>query len=410
MRQALLLGLAVIACKSDALPSGKGGATAGGGSGSAAEGGSPSDGGESGGSGGVRSARFEAAPAPAVELPDCGPGCRIALRGPIVHSAGWGHAFATDAVADTGRGWLMYAAVGSDETLLLRQGIYGDDNPSDNPALAMMNGRHLAYTSVTWPNATITVYDRVTKLHSSYFDYNQETLGVFQLLLGPEHVFWLYPGGTGSAALATGEVVEFPDRFACKRACVMEGRIVCANEASVRIDAIDATTLKREPIDDGGAMQIESGCSPDGKRMVWVDYRDPPGPEALLSGRRVGGEIYMYDAVSDRTSRLTHDLPVRSVPKTRPTVGTELAVWRETCATCPESYRYAQEFYALARDLIKYDLETGERCRFSDVRFGGWMSLHGRHLYAYWTDDLEQYLVDLDLDSPEIPWACEPGR
>jgi hypothetical protein len=410
MRRAWLLGFAVLACKSEGLTDGQGGAAEGGRSGGAGNGAVSNARGGSGGAGGVHSSRFDVVTATGGVFPDCGPGCRIALRGPIAHAPGWGHGYTADAVSDTGRGRLMYAALGSDETLLLRQGIYAVDDPSDLPTLAVMSGRHLAYTSVTWPNATITVYDRVTKLHSSYFDYDQETLGVFQLLLGPEHVFWLYPGGTGRATLATGEVVEFPDRFACTRACVMGQRIVCANEAWDRIQAIEPSTLKGKLIDDGGAMQIESGCSPGGERMVWVDYRDPPGPESTRSGRRAGGEIYMYDAASDTTSRLTHDLPARSVPKTRPTVGTDLAVWRETCATCPETYQFAQEFYALARDLIKYDLETGERCRFSDIRFGGWMSLHGHHLYAYWTDDLEQYLVDLDLDSPEIPWVCELGR
>jgi hypothetical protein len=408
MRLAWLLGVGIVACKSEALTGGEGGAVEGGHRGGAGNGAGANAGSETGGDGGVRSARFEAVPAAGGGLPSCGPGCRVALRGPIAHAPSWGHAFALDAVADTGKGRLMYAELGSDETLLLRQGTTGDE-PRDEPVFTVMNGQHLAYASLTWPNATVMVYDRASKLHSSYFDYNQETLGVFQLLLGPEHVFWLHPGGTGRAVLTTGDVVESPERLACTRGCAMGARLVCANESTNRIEAIEPSTLKRERIDDGGALQIESGCSPDGERMVWVDYRDAPGPESTLSGRRTGGEIYVYDAVSDRTSRLTHDLPARSIPKTRPTVGTDLAVWREACDGCPESYQFSQEFYALARDLIKLDLETGERCRLANVRFGGWMSLHGHHLYAYWTDDLEQYLVDLDLDSPEVPWVCEPG-
>jgi hypothetical protein len=301
----------------------------------------------------------------------------------------------------------MYAELGSDETLLLRQGVYEGDNPRDNPVFAVMDERHLAYASLTWPNATVTVYDRIAKLHSSYFDYDQERLGVFQLLLGQEHVFWLYPGGAGSAELATGKVTEFPERMSCKRACAMGTRLVCANEATNRIEAIEPETLKRAPVDDGDALQIESGCFPDAERMVWVDYRDPPGPESTLSGRRVGGEIYLYEAASNKTRRLTNDLPARSVPKTRPAVGTDLVVWREACAECSESFEFSQEFYALARDLIKYDLETGERCRLADVNYGGWMSVHGHHLYAYWTDGLEQYLVDLDLDDAALPWVCD---
>jgi hypothetical protein len=362
-----------------------------------------------GGTGGVRSAQHAPTVLTAPATGDCGPGCRIALGAPIQHGSGWGHGYGPDAVADTGRGLLLYSTVGSVQTLVLRRAIPGEP-PRDSPVFAAFHGSRLAYSSLTWPTGTITVYDPATKLHSSYFDYDQPGLNVFELWLTDDYVFWLHPSGIGRADLKTGGVSEFSNRMSCSRACVMDGKIICADNGTTRIERVDPETLSRTLVDDGGAMQIESGCSPDGERVVWVDFRDPPGPESTLSGRRVGGEIYMHEAATGDIRRLTNDLPQRSIPKTRPAVGTDLAVWREAREDCGEDFEFSQDFYACASVLVKYELETGRRCRRTDVAYGGWMSVHGHSLYAYWSDTNERYLVEVDLDDDGIPWICEDGR
>ena len=38
---------------------------------------------------------------------------------------------------------------------------------------------------------------------------------------------------------------------------------------------------------------------------------------------------------------------------------------------------------------------------------GAYPSLHGHHLYGYWNDGKNRYLVDVDLDDPGLNWVCE---
>jgi hypothetical protein len=58
-------------------------------------------------------------------------------------------------------------------------------------------------------------------------------------------------------------------------------------------------------LDDGGALQLDVGCDPEGQRAVWVDFRDPPSRESTFSGKRVGGDIYLYAASTKKVTRLT---------------------------------------------------------------------------------------------------------
>jgi hypothetical protein len=136
-------------------------------------------------------------------------------------------------------------------------------------------------------------------------------------------------------------------------------------------------------------------------------FRDPPGPASTYTGRRTGSDIYLYEARSNETRRLTFDVPARSVPKAFAAAGDDLVVWLEPCEGCGDDFPTAQEFYATASVLVKFSLADGTRCRLHDAPYGGSVSVHGHHLYSYWTDNEEQYLVDVDLDHPDILWACD---
>jgi hypothetical protein len=143
----------------------------------------------------------------------------------------------------------MYATLGSEQTLLLRKGVPGGDNPRDDPVFSVIQGERLAYASITWPRSTVTVYDRRTKLHSSYFEYDQPSLDVFQLLLSDDYVFWLYPGGTGRAHLATGKVDQFADRLSCWRSAGSWFRFpsIPPSAPSTRVVAACELVRKRTP-------------------------------------------------------------------------------------------------------------------------------------------------------------------
>jgi hypothetical protein len=143
----------------------------------------------------------------------------------------------------------MYATLGSEQTLLLRKGVLGGDNPRDDPVFSVIQGERLAYASITWPRSTVTVYDRRTKRHSSYFEYDQPSLDVFQLLLSDDYVFWLYPGGTGRAHLATGKVDQFADRLSCWRSAGSWFRFpsIPPSAPSTRVVAACELVRKRTP-------------------------------------------------------------------------------------------------------------------------------------------------------------------
>jgi hypothetical protein len=80
-----LLGSALLGCRNGSTN----GAQAGGG-GQHAEAGTAGDRSDSpSGAGGVASSTYDAEVVDGGEPPDCGPGCRLALRGPVVHESGW---------------------------------------------------------------------------------------------------------------------------------------------------------------------------------------------------------------------------------------------------------------------------------------------------------------------------------
>jgi hypothetical protein len=334
---------------------------------------------------------------------ECGPGCRLALDRPIQHATSWGHAYNAVGVADT-NGLLFYSRVGATETELLRGG--------ESSAFPHLEGSLMSYAFFTWPAGDIVVYDFGTRRHTPYFHFDdQVSYGLYQTIVSDKYVFWTHAGGTGRATLATGEATPaFMSETPCHRACIFGNSIVCGSDSTERMELIDQDTGMHALVDDGGAMQLQSGCSPDRQKVAWIDFRDPPGRTSTYFGARVGGEVYMRELASGQTRRLTHDSPASPVTKGWAAVGDDLAFWIEPCETCEKNFEFQQTFYAAATTLVKLDLVSGRRCRLEMTPYGGYMSVHGHHLYAYHPHlDRNLYLVDVDVDHPAIPWKCEPS-
>jgi hypothetical protein len=326
--------------------------------------------------------------------PDCGPGCRIAL-GPVTHG-GWGHAFNEQFVADSGPKSLYLARVGSNETRNVSSGV-----------LPAFYGNAFSYLVNTFPSGDIAVYDITKAKTTPYFHFDDNTkFGSVQTFLSDKYVFWSYSGGVGKADLRTGEVTKFYKReLQCDATCFHGNDLVCGENAR-RVQLIDQNSGTARPLDDGGAMQAESSCRPDATGIVWVDYRDPPGQSSTLDARS-GGEIYLYDFGAGATKRLTHDSPARPIPKAYPAIDSDLATWLEPCASCASTYTDEGQFYSAMSTLVRFKLATGERCRLENVTYGVWPSLHGHHLYSYWSSPEGRFLVDVDLDDAQLAWKCD---
>ncbi len=331
-------------------------------------------------------------------LPDCGPGCRIALKRPIIHAA-WGHGFSTTWVADTNPQELAFAQVGSDKTFLLRQ----------ESALARVNGDHIGYVGFdAWPKGEIAVIDATNLTRRVYYAFpDSKELGFSGTFLTDKHVIWSIRKGLFKANLTSGAISQLSNKaLDCREGCTTNGAIYCVNANTGRVDRIDEETGELTHLDDGGALQVEGACSPDRKKIVWVDHR-PPGQASGYLGFRGAAEIYLHDIPAGTTKRLTFDSPDNGIAKTFAAVGTDWVVWREPCATCDRTFQTAGALYYAASRHVRLDLNTNKKCYLDGIVAGDYSSLHGHHLYGYWNDGKNMYLVDVDLDDPGLNWVCE---
>ncbi|MEZ4371468.1 MAG: hypothetical protein R3B07_11615 [Polyangiaceae bacterium] len=336
--------------------------------------------------------------ADAEALPDCGPGCRIALKGPIVHAA-WGHGFSETWVADTNSEGTLYARVGSDQTFFIPL----------RSAFARVNGGQISHlTFQDWPKGEIAVVDAAKKTRRVYFAFDDTTdFGFTGTFITDKNVLWTTRSGLDKADLTTGEISHLSNnRLDCREGCTADGAIYCVNTNTGRVDRIDEQTGELTHIDDGGALQVEGACSPDREKIVWVDHRGA-GQASSYDGFRGEAEIYLHDIPSRTTKRVTFDSPDNGIAKTFAAVGTDWVVWHEPCGTCAKTFGQAGELYYAATRLVRMDLNTNQRCHLDDFHVGDYSSLHGHHLYGYWNDGKNRYLVDVDLDDPGLNWVCE---
>ena len=380
--------------------------------GAAGGGGRAGDGGRAGGglTGRSRTPHIEVGGLPSVQSqpsqtvqlpadgPDCGPGCRLVLARPIEHDSWGGHAFSDKIVADTNPNELLFAAVGSTETTVI----------AEAPAQADVADERIAFLSVPYfPAGDIVVLDTRSMQRTTYFHFDDaEVVGdSLGLVLGDKYVFWMTTHGTWRANLESGEVTsQFAPSLLCDGSCVMGGDLLCLDG---RIRLIDQETGEQRALDNGGALQLDAGCSPDRGRVAWIDFRDPPGRSSTFSGQRIGGEVYLYDSATQSVTRLTHDSPASPITKAYAAVGTDLVVWIEPCAACPKSFSDQGVFFDTPFALVRLELASNRKCRLEGRNIGDYSSLHGHDLYAYWTDGSNEYLVVLDLDNPELDWVCE---
>jgi hypothetical protein len=327
---------------------------------------------------------------------DCGPGCRV-LLGPVNHADGFSFAETTAWVADTNINEMMFRRPGDEHMSVIEQ----------HASQSYMEGRLLAFTLTNgFPKLDKVVLDVVTLEAKTYFHTEEgDDFGSMSSFLTDKYFFWAHAGGTTRADLETGELTTFGGHLDCDRGCYGGGAIYCGLGKVYRFDP---ETLVGTPADDGGASQIDATCSPDHKRIAWVDFRDPPGPGSGMYGPRIGGEIYMHEIETGRTTRLTFDSPDNPITKSTAAIDDDVAAWMEPCAACPKNFDNYFAWTGAPRTIVRLDIPTGKRCRYEKGKTGGYFSVHGRHLYTYWTNDIEQYLIDIDMDDPAVPWVCEP--
>lgn len=326
---------------------------------------------------------------------DCGPGCRV-LLGPIDHSDGFSFTETVDYAVDTNSNELMIRRFDSNEIMVIAQ----------RSAQAYAEGNRIAFTFVNeFPLLDMMVLDTTTWHLQSYFHTSKgDEYGPTANLLTDKYFLWAHGGRTTRANLATGEMVDFSGVLYCDRGCFGAGAIYCLLGS---VERINPETFERTKI-SGDALDVDAACSPDRKRIAWVDFRDPPGHTSSHYGARIGGEIYVHEFETGETKRLTFDSPANPIAKSTVGVGSDVVVWLEPCASCPKSFESAQEYFAEANTIVRLDIPSGKKCRYERERTGGYFSVHGHHLHAYWSGPLTpQYLIDIDMDDPGIPWVCE---
>ncbi len=244
-----------------------------------------------------------------------------------------------------------------------------------------------------------------TKIAHRYTPEEAGTNSVSRTMLGPRHVFWVFNGGIWARHLQTGEVKRLTGD--CLSYCATDTVLLCEDG---RILSIDPDSGDTEPVDYGGAWQMQAACSPARTLYAWIDYRDPPGPGSAMF-KRSGGEVYVYDLATKKTRRVTFDSPGAPRGKVYPAVDGNLGVWNEPGDTQPANPDSLSELKGVSTSIAKFDMQTGQRCRLtSRETYIRYKSLHGSHIYGSWFDNasIETWLVDLDLDHPSLTWDCVP--
>jgi hypothetical protein len=337
--------------------------------------------------------------APKANPDGCGQGCRVALdileqHPPHVHFV---DSFSALAAVNTQDGLLFYSDFDRDETWLLGARL-ADFDGYTSPFLfagflSMLyvepdgKGRDVKLMNVR-TGETKTVYHAGKDAH------------ILFTALNAKYLFWNVSGrGIMSRNLETG-VTRTLVHFDCEDLCAVPTGLVCFNSPNL---FIDQETGQMTEIAPGPALQVDGTCSHERDEIIWIDYRDPPGPGSDFMGKRSGGEVYMKHLVSGELARLTHDSPDAPTAKAYPAVGKELAVWKHASKQYDQNPEWSQDVYAVTQDLMVLDRVTGQRCRIhSDlVKYFTHMVVRGRWVYGNMG-----YVVGIDVDDPAI--GCVP--
>ncbi len=339
---------------------------------------------------------------PPDNLPDCGPGCRVALNLPLRNPATFGHSFSDKWFISSTNKALGFTQVGDQNTFVI---------PLDpgTPQRSSVYGDHTSYVrSFGIADGQVEIASLITgetKIAHRYTPEEAGTNSVSRTMLGPRHVFWVFNGGIWSRHLETGAVKRLTGD--CFSYCASDSALLCEDG---RILSIDPDSGDAKPVDYGGAWQMQAACSPARTQYVWIDYRDPPGPGSAMF-KRSGGEVYVYDIATKKTRRVTFDSPNAPRGKVYPAVDGNLVVWNEPGDSQPANPDSLSELKGVSTSIAKFDMKTGQRCRLtSREMYIRYKSLHGSHIYGSWFDNasVETWLVDLDLDHPALQWDCVP--
>ncbi|MCC6648233.1 MAG: hypothetical protein IT374_22015 [Polyangiaceae bacterium] len=344
---------------------------------------------------------------------ECGPGCTPVFSVPYTYvnlSQFW---FDPAGVVDTARHALLYRGAGATETMVvgLPEGDSGFAHPTLSPS-------YLVARHYTWPEPKAAseqnymhVYDRATGKLAYAWSMPGTEGGPSRVYYGAvatdKYVVLTNGGALLRFDLAKGGEPKILGSSNCWVAQLVGNKYLCPDDSTLRFMSVDIETGETEALAPGPSMQADGACALDGSACAWVDYRDPPADKSTYSNR-LGGEVYRFELGSKRLERLTFDSPADPHVKTCAMVEGDLTVWQQK-ATPPT---VGGTVTAAAMDrLYRDDRATGMRCRYplTDVLVGG---LYQRQVYIVRFDNNfegTQRVAKIDLDSPEIPWECEPA-
>jgi hypothetical protein len=340
-------------------------------------------------------------------IPDCGPGCRVVLPEPIEHSTNYSMAYHSSGMVDASSSLMLfqpgdtiadipYSVKGQD----LRLGYYGIFN------------QRISFTSSWFPKGTIEVLDLANNTRKVYGDWNQtdpNDYGAHHTTLNSTYVFWFREGkGLMRARLDTGEqtvlntLVPWCDQFWAD-----ETNVYCATHG-INI-VFDAESGKESSLANAKALQDWGSHSPNRQKIVWVDYRDPPGTNSNYD-QRSGGEIYTYDTLSKQVERVTFDSPASPVAKITTAISDDgnIITWNQQCPTCDQNPEKVSEIY-LSKSIVLLDKTKQRRCILTQSPLLISRVIFDRKLYGYiFGKNSTKWIIELDIDHPDVPWDCKP--
>lgn len=342
---------------------------------------------------------------------DCGPGCRTLLPHASKFLSGYAHGSDVSGVYDFLTHSLAFHGYQTSKVLEL----HPPEKTQDSLIMPSRWDNLVSFNQYSYPQGKLLVWDTSRNQVRTFFQYTQNTNaeqmdgGVYRTIVNDTYLFWLRDQrGIFRAHLTTGETKQLSS-FApiCDRLSAVSTGLLCSTGQVVLIDQDSGAFL---PLDPTPSLQMDGAASNDRSQVVWIDYRDPPGPTSSTDALR-GGEVYLHTFATHETRRLTFDSPSAPRLKRQPFVDGDWVVWTEMPEDKPATVEWASAFYGAADRLVRLEISTGKKCRLAHQ--GGRVTLHNHHLFAHWIDPAQPdplksyHLVEVDLDHPDLPWKCE---
>lgn len=347
---------------------------------------------------------------PSSGLPDCGPGCRVALSMPSLTYNRLMHAFSPTALADSDGVQLMLTTVSPGPTRLIE---FSDG--LDMTLGPYISGRKVVY--IRGSSKDLHGEVAVTELDTGetkrvYRDYRVagKIAGVSQVAMNDRYVYMSRVNfGIVRRDLWTGQIAQFLGAGgspACNSMCATSQGLICTDGWEGVTWFFEDATGEFRQLGGSSNLQEFGSCAPSLDQYAWVDYRDSP---EVGGDVRVGGEVYAIDLATNVTRRITFDAPVAPRAKRAVAIDGSVVTWLEEF----EPRTSLMPWNDISSRLTvrgKLDLATGERCRVEAPSFSVTTvaSLHGQHAINYWRDPatMKWWLADVDLSSPALAWKC----